>query len=86
MTRDRDALPISCPPRGLDRIAAAAYISVSPSFFDKMVDEGAMPPAKRWRGRLIWDRIALDAAFSALPDVETSEAVVEKQNPWHSQG
>jgi len=60
-------LPRSCPPRGLRREEAAAYIAVSPSFFDQMVKDKLMPKSKRVGGRNIWDRHALDRYFSALP-------------------
>ncbi|WP_316190546.1 hypothetical protein [Bradyrhizobium sp. SZCCHNS2096] len=69
-----DVLPISLPPRGLSREQAAAYIGVSPSTFDKLVTEGAMPSPKRLRGRLVWDRKRLDACFDALDD--------GGENPW----
>ena len=67
-------LPPSLPPRGLSRVQAAEYIGVSPSTFDKMVAEGEMPPPKRIRGRVIWDRKALDCAFDAFDD--------GGENPW----
>ncbi|CAN7505543.1 hypothetical protein LJR104_003440 [Neorhizobium sp. LjRoot104] len=53
--------------RGLNRQQAADYIGVSASLFDQMVKDGRMPNAKRVNGRTIWDRLALDAAFSRLP-------------------
>lgn len=59
---------IAYPPRGLSRVEAARYIGVGPSKFDQLVKDGRMPKPKRIDGRTIWDRIALDAAFSALPD------------------
>jgi hypothetical protein len=73
--RRRDVLPGSCPPRGLNRAQAAAYVCVSPSLFDIMVKDGRMPGPKRINTRTVWDRMALDAAFTALPDTEG-------QNPW----
>lgn len=81
MTTARRAihLPASLPPRGLSRGEAAAYIGVSPGFFDEMIKSGLMPPAKRIRGRTLWDRLALDAAFAALPeDGQNAES-----NPWN---
>lgn len=68
-------LPMSCPPRGLARPAAAEYVGVSVSKFDDMVSDGRMPAPKEVDRRKIWDRLELDAAFSSLP----SEAV---ENPW----
>jgi len=60
--------PPSLAPRGLSREESATYIGVSPSKFDAMVDDERMPQPKVIDGRHIWDRHALDAAFSALPD------------------
>lgn len=58
---------------------AAAYIGISPSLFDEMVVDGRMPSPKAVNSRRIWDRMALDAAFSALPN--TGEEWGER-NPW----
>lgn len=70
-----DALPASLPPRGLCRVQASQYVGVAPGTFDTMVDDGRMPPPKRIGVRKVWDRLALDLAFVALPD----EAAL---NPW----
>lgn len=70
-----DALPVSLPPRGLCREAAARYVGISPGKFDMMVNDGRMPPPKRIDTRKLWDRIALDYAFESLPAEEDS-------NPW----
>ena len=70
-----DALPTSLAPRGLCRVQAAQYVGVSPGTFDRLVIEGMMPAPKRIAARKVWDRMALDVAFLALPD----EAPV---NPW----
>jgi predicted DNA-binding transcriptional regulator AlpA len=64
----REVLPTSLPPRGLSRVEAAAYVGVSPSLFDQMVADRRMPKPKRINARRVWDRIQLDAAFSALPN------------------
>lgn len=79
-TRTRTALPPSLPPRGLSRPEAAQYVGVSPTKFDEMVKSRTMPPPKRVGARVIWDRIKLDAAFSALPD----DGDNEEENPWDS--
>lgn len=65
--RKADVLPASLPPRGLSRIESAAYVGVSPTLFDEMVGDGRMPGSKRVNSRVIWDRVALDVAFVALP-------------------
>ncbi len=67
-------LPPSLPPRGLSRVQAAAYIGVSPTLFDQMVEDGRMPPPTRINARTIWDRRKVDAAFSALS--------ADDLNPW----
>lgn len=75
----KEILPIGCPPRGLSRAEAAAWIGVSPSLFDQLVDDGRMPEPKRINARVVWDRVKLDAAFSELPDNEADAAPL---NPW----
>ena len=67
MADKADTLPLSLPPRGLSREQAAAYIGVSSGMFDAMVADGRMPRPKEANRRLLWDRLELDAAFSALP-------------------
>ena len=61
-------LPLSLAPRGLSRAQAAEYIGVGQTKFDEMVDDGRMPRPKRIDGRLVWDRVKLDAAFDELDD------------------
>ncbi len=75
MTRPADILPVSCPPRGLSREQSAEYVGVGTTKFDEMVADGRMPKPKRVDGRNVWDRLALDAAFAALPSDEDA-------NPW----
>jgi len=59
---------VGLPPRGLCREEAAAYINVSVTLWDRMVDDGRMPKPKRLDGRCVWDRLAVDRAFAAIPD------------------
>jgi predicted DNA-binding transcriptional regulator AlpA len=74
------ALPPTLPPRLISREAAATYLSVATGTFDKMVQEGRMPRAKRLsEGRIAWDVRALDAAIDSLPTDGTS---VEADNSW----
>lgn len=58
---------IAYPPRGLSREEAARYVGIGTSKFDELVADRRMPKPKRIDGRVVWDRIALDAAFSDLP-------------------
>ena len=69
-------MPASLAPRGLSREQSAAYIGVSPSTFDKLINEGVMPGPKKLRGRLVWDRKRIDECFDALND--------DGDNPWDS--
>jgi predicted DNA-binding transcriptional regulator AlpA len=68
------------PPRGLCRAEAAAYVGVSPTLFDEMVSDGRMPKPKSINARTVWDRLQLDRAFDALPDVNNGC----DDDPWGS--
>ncbi|MDX8441656.1 hypothetical protein RFM41_33715 [Mesorhizobium sp. VK25A] len=59
---------ISYPPRGLSREESARYVGVGFTLFDEMVADGRMPKPKRINSRAVWDRVALDIAFTSLPD------------------
>ena len=69
MSRAADSL--SYPPRGLSREEAARYVGLGTTKFDEMVKEGKMPKPKRVGSRTVWDRVALDIAFTDLPDVDS---------------
>lgn len=58
------ALPLR---RGLSENEAAVYLSLSPTFFRRLVDQGVMPRPRIAGGRRIWDVEELDLAFKALP-------------------
>jgi len=67
MTTDaRD--PYAYPPRGMNREEAARYVGVGATKFDEMVADGRMPRPRKVDGRVVWDRLRLDAAFSDLPE------------------
>ena len=53
--------------RGLSEVEAAVYLSLSPSFFRRLVDQRIMPRARVVGGRRVWDVEELDIAFKALP-------------------
>jgi len=62
------ALPPTLAPRLIGREAAAAYVSVSPTKFDEMVEGGSMPVPRMLGGRRrAWDVRELDAAIDQLP-------------------
>ena len=63
-------LHLPWPHRGLSRPEAAAYVGMGITLFDQCVAEGTMPKPKRVKSRVIWDRLALDRAFSELPGGE----------------
>jgi predicted DNA-binding transcriptional regulator AlpA len=60
--------PLAYPPRGMSREEAARYIGVGATKFDEMVSDRRMPQPKRVDGRVIWDRLRIEAAFSELPE------------------
>lgn len=72
------ALPTNLPPRGLSRREVAAYVGVSPTTFDRLVEDRVMPQPVRMYGRIIWDRKRVDAAFDAIDRAEDGDDV-----PWN---
>jgi excisionase family DNA binding protein len=72
--------------RGLDECEAAVYLSLSPSFFRKLVERRTMPRPRMAGGRRIWDVEELDLAFKTLPreqgDGDPVFAEVEKRDSW----
>lgn len=68
MTVRLPTLDLSYAPRGLSRDEAARYVGVGTTKFDEMVADGRMPKPKRIDGRVVWDRLKVEAAFSDLPD------------------
>lgn len=59
--------PLSYPPRGLSREEAARYVGVGTRKFDELVAARRMPKPRQIDGRVVWDRVELDIAFSELP-------------------
>ena len=71
-------------PRGLNREKAAAYLGISSTLFDQMVEQKPMPqPFSPSAGRVVWDINELDHAFENLPrrNSSTREAV-NKNEAW----
>ncbi|MBO9124820.1 MULTISPECIES: helix-turn-helix transcriptional regulator [unclassified Rhizobium] len=78
-------LPNGIAPRGLCRLAAAAYVGIGGTLFDQMVARGEMPVARKAGGRVLWDRYELDEAFDALPRDGVNVAQ-PAGNPWDALG
>jgi predicted DNA-binding transcriptional regulator AlpA len=50
------------------RETAAWYVGVGTTKFDEMVSDGRMPKPKKIDGRVVWDRLQIEAAFTDLPE------------------
>jgi len=72
--------------RGLDECEAAVYLSISPSFFRKLVELRVMPRPRIVGSRRIWDVEELDLAFKSLPreggDAELAFVSSESRDSW----
>ena len=72
--------------RGLDECEAAVYLSISPSFFRRLVGENVMPRPRLVGRRRIWDIDELDLAFKALPreggEADLIVGETEKRDSW----
>jgi excisionase family DNA binding protein len=77
----RTVLPLP-EPRGLAREEAAAYVGISVGTFNGMVSDGTMPQPKVIGARLVWDRLALDRAFAALPDAQARAREEQEDERW----
>lgn len=75
MSRQRDDR--AYPPRGMDRVDAARYIGVGITKFDQLVADRRMPQPMRVDGRVVWDRVKLDIAFSDLAAVDDGENQID---------
>ena len=71
------ALERPIPRRGLTRVEAAAYLSISPSKFDELRRANRIPPPKVLDGRLIFTTDRLDEFLDALPDENQTD-----NNEW----
>lgn len=72
------------PRRGLRRAEAAAYVGISPSKFDDLVDDRRMPAPRMLDSCMVWDVHELDAAFDDLPrrGQPTAPAPALADDPW----
>ena len=67
------------PPRAMRAPAAAAYLSLSTSFFLELVDEKRLPQPKRLKGVVFWDRLELDEFVSSYEgEVEDQRNELER--------
>jgi hypothetical protein len=60
--------PLAYPPRGMSRDEAARYIGVGATKFDEMSPMAACRGSSGIDGRVGWDRLRVEAAFSELPE------------------
>lgn len=60
------------PPRAMKADRAAAYLDMSRSKFLELVDRGKLPKPKSVDSMRMWDRLALDAAFSEFQEPDES--------------
>lgn len=70
--------------RGLSESEAAIYLSLSATFFRKLVDQRVMPRPRVVGSRRIWGVDELDIAFRALPRDGGDDAVADHEgnNSW----
>ena len=77
----QEALPPTLSPRLIAREAAAAYVCVSPNFFDRLVNQKIMPqPRVLGDNRQAWDVRELDASVDALP--RGGETLTQIDDGW----
>lgn len=82
------ALPPTLPPRLIGRDASAAYVCVSPTLFDRLIEEGRMPRARiMTMHRKVWDVRELDIYVDLLPrdgdnQMSTSQGTSEANIGW----
>jgi predicted DNA-binding transcriptional regulator AlpA len=65
-------------PFAVSRNQAAALISVSVTFFDRLVNDGRMPQPRQVDGRVLWDSEEVRAAWRAMP----RRGQAAEANPW----
>jgi hypothetical protein len=72
------ALPPGLPPRGLSREAAAQYLGIGATLFDRQVAAGTLPAPVWIGGRKVWDRRGLDRLFGdSVPGAQAADV-----NEW----
>ena len=82
MARARAEIPCPREPIGLSREEAARFIGVSSTTFDRLVEVGDMPPARKLRGRLVWHAGEVETAFLRLPVAGESPPPYPDDEAW----
>jgi predicted DNA-binding transcriptional regulator AlpA len=73
---------LAYPPRAMKAERAAAYLDMSRSKFLELVQADRLPKPKVIDGIRVWDRLALDAAFSDFPDRSDGDSVGGRRNTF----
>jgi hypothetical protein len=73
---------LAYPPRAMKAERAAAYLDMSRSKFLELVDAQRLPQPKIIDGIRVWDRLALDAAFSDFPDRSDDDGFGNRRNTF----
>jgi predicted DNA-binding transcriptional regulator AlpA len=81
MTRRKLQDDLAYPPRAMKAERGAAYLDMSRSKFLELVEQGRLPRPKIIDGIRVWDRLAIDSAFSDFPD-RTDDGSVERRNTF----
>ena len=77
--------PRPVPRLGLNRTEVALALGVSVNTVDRMVEDGSLPPPRRWHTRMFWRPAEIDAAMSEWPiDGQTSEEAGAPED-WRAQ-
>jgi hypothetical protein len=63
---NRSLLPVGLVQRCLSQRQAATYVGVGEDVFTGLVNDGVLPNGLKFRGRRVWDRVALDRALDRL--------------------
>jgi predicted DNA-binding transcriptional regulator AlpA len=73
---------LAYPPYAMKAERAAAYLDMSRSKFLELVEQGRLPQPKFIGGIVVWDRLALEAAFNEFPARSDSDSVEGRRNTF----
>jgi hypothetical protein len=68
------------PPRAMRAERAAAYLDMSRSKFLELLDREILPKPKIVDSMRMWDRLALDAAFSEFQEPEENGSLARRNS------